>query len=801
MRVAYQGNPFPNVGAPGSMDAWGCPVHWIWHPDCAPGDAAVLAFRLPFHLDKAATIRVHLSADQRYEFFCDGVRQGRGPERGDPAHWSFETYELKLDAGDHLLAVRAWWLPRDGSPMAQMTLVPGFLLMAEAPYTELLSTGAAEWQVCRMNTFTQEPVNIRAYFVVGWSFLTEGSQLPWGWQHDAQAPGDWQAAAKLRVPVGGNHNPYYGLETADRLSAPFLVSAQLPAMIEVPRQLGTVRQAESPDAGEAVVLLDRHQVGLAAEWQVLLEGKGSLKVPAGSSQRLIIDLGDYYCAFPELETSGGNGAMLRMGWAEGLFEPGEGHHMHKGNRDEVANKIFIGPHDRFVFEGGQRRVYDTLWWRCGRYVEINIATAEDALTIERLVWREERYPLENKARFEANDARLASTIPMMFRTLQMCSHETYMDCPFYEQLMYAGDGRLEVLVTYLTDADCLLPEKSVQLFDWSRAADGLTKSRYPSQIPQVIPGFSAWWVAMVHDLMMWRGDSEIVKKSLLGVDAVLAGLAQYLQPNGLMIAPRGWNFCDWVPTWSAGIPPEGVSGYSALLNLIYLYALQRGVSLHETFGHSHLAAHWGEVAGRLKRAIADTFWDASRGLLADDPNHTLYSEHVQALAILTDTLDAERQAMMVRNLLSADIARCTVYFSHYLFEAYAKVGEMDALIKGLDFWFDLAKQGFKTVLESPEPSRSDCHAWGAHPIYHYFTSIFGAKPVAPGAARLRIQPQLGPLNSIRGAFPHIAGGEVRFDLHKAGNGLQGSITLPDGVTGSLVTPQGERELHAGDNQL
>jgi alpha-L-rhamnosidase len=70
----------------------------------------VSAYRCRFTLDHAATIRIHVSADERYELFLDGDRVGRGPERGEPRHWRFETYDLPLVAGKHVLVARVWSL-------------------------------------------------------------------------------------------------------------------------------------------------------------------------------------------------------------------------------------------------------------------------------------------------------------------------------------------------------------------------------------------------------------------------------------------------------------------------------------------------------------------------------------------------------------------------------------------------------------------------------------------------------------------------------------------------------------------
>jgi hypothetical protein len=73
-----------------------------------PATAVGLRLSQTITLDTAATIRVHVTADNRYELFADGEFVGRGSERGDERNWFFETYELELGAGEHTLVARAW---------------------------------------------------------------------------------------------------------------------------------------------------------------------------------------------------------------------------------------------------------------------------------------------------------------------------------------------------------------------------------------------------------------------------------------------------------------------------------------------------------------------------------------------------------------------------------------------------------------------------------------------------------------------------------------------------------------------
>jgi hypothetical protein len=114
----------------------------------------------------------------------------------------------------------------------------------------------------------------------------------------------------------------------------------------------------------------------------------------------------------------------------------------------------------------------------------------------------------------------------------------------------------------------------------------------------------------------------------------------------------------------------------------------------------------------------------------------------------------------------------------------------------LDLWADLARLDFKTTVEMPEPSRSDCHAWGAHPRYHAVAGLLGIRPAAFGFRKVRIAPQLGPLTCARGRVPHPRG-EIVADLKREDDRIAGTIELPPGVEGEFVWNNIRRPLPPG----
>jgi len=155
MRVYIEGYPFAEQTKHLPWDERGIwRARWITHPEPLQ-PPYVLAFRNRFRVEQDETVRIHVSADERYELYLDGERIGRGPERGDRHHWFFETYDLPLTAGEHVLVARVWVLG-ELAPIAQMSLSPqGLVLCPQQPdWDSLLATGSAEWEVKQLHGFT-----------------------------------------------------------------------------------------------------------------------------------------------------------------------------------------------------------------------------------------------------------------------------------------------------------------------------------------------------------------------------------------------------------------------------------------------------------------------------------------------------------------------------------------------------------------------------------------------------------------------------------------------------------------------
>jgi alpha-L-rhamnosidase len=762
---------------------------WISVPGEHATEYGVYHFRRTFELPaKPARFVVHVSGDNRYQLFVNGQRVSWGPARGDLFHWRYETVDVApyLNAGKNTFAAVVWNFG-DLAPEAQITLQTGFVLQGDTAAERETDTNAL-WKCARDQSYAPLPASdVHAYYVVGPGDFVTGAAHPWGWERADFDDSHWPAATVV--------GPAAGREARDAHSRWMLVARPIPPMEERPERLQTLRRVTGIP----------QPANFPAQPQ-------PFQIPAHTHATLLLDRSDLTTAYPELTVSGGKNAVVKLGYAEALFEAPSGGRgaMEKGNRNEIEGKQFIGSHDRFVADGGMRRTFRPLWWRAYRYLELDIQTNDEPLTVEDLRATYVGFPFQRRAQFDAGAPDLNRILEVGWRTARLCAHETYMDCPYYEQLEYVGDTRVQCLVSLFNSGDARLMRNAIDLIDDSRQSSDCTMSRYPSRLEQFIPGFSLWWIAMVHDYWRYAGDPDFVPAMLPGIRAVLSFFESYRQKNGSLRPLPWWRYFDWVPSWPNGEPPQEVDApepfnSSAIFDLHLLLAYQWAAELESALGVRALADLYRERGRQLRETVQTLYWDSGKQLFADTPRKQQFSQHTNTLAVLAGAINGETaRLLMLRILTAPGLAEPGLFFQYYVHCALAKVGEGDSYLDRLTPWHDMLARGLTTFAETVDrpgdSSRSDCHAWSASPNIEIFRTVLGVDSAAPGFSRVSVRPHLGKLRSVAGSVPHPRGSiEVRLDPRSSG--FEASVALPPGVTGQFEWRGVSHELQPGMNRF
>jgi alpha-L-rhamnosidase len=755
-------------------------AQWVAAPDGPARDYDVVYFRKALPLTTVpAHFVVEVSADTRYELHVNGKRVSAGPALADVHHWRYEVVDLApyLHAGENQIAAIVWNFGTSAA-VAQMSSQTAFLLSAEDPKNAAVNTGEG-WLVSHEKGRTHVQAEMKEYYAAGPPERMDGRLMQWGWDEASLHEKDWKAAMPIghAAPTGAQDSPTRWILEKD----------ELPPMQYTPVSAGhVVRVSGMPEAS-----LEK-----------------PMTIPAHADVMLLLDRDALTTAFPSLQLKGGANASVNVTYAEALYDAkGE-----KGNRNEIAGRHIEGITDEIVSDGGER-TYRTLWWRTWRYIQLDVKTGDEPLTIESLGAFYTAYPFQKVAHFESDAPELERIWDVGWRTAQLCSHETYMDTPYWEQLQYVGDTRIQALISYAVTGDDRLARQAMMAYHDSLLTDGLTQSRYPSNLTQVIPPFSLMWVGMLHDYWMYRDDEKFVGSLLPGTRGALDWFSARQRADGLLGRIEWWPFVDWTPGYEGGVPPQQADGGSSALTLQFIEALKDAADLERKMGEPERAQRYEERAHRAADGLMRLNWDEKAGLLADTPEKKSYSQEANALAVWLDVIPAPQQRAVMGKVLQApaskqaqsvtttvSMSQASYYFRFYLARAMVHAGLGDDYIAQLDPWRKMLALGLSTWAETPEPTRSDSHAWSAHPTFDLLAIVAGIAPGAPEFASVRITPHLGTLQRASASMP-TPKGLVTVSYVKAAGGWTARVTLPDGLPGELDWGGQTIKLHAGEQQI
>ncbi len=761
-------------------------AHWITLPVPA-NDYEICLFRKALNLDnKPATFKVFVSGDNRYKLYVNGQLVSIGPARGDFYYWNYTTIDLApyLLKGKNVISAI---VANEGSwkPVAQMSYGTGFILQGATAAEEVANTGKT-WKCVQDTAYRPLPVElIYSYYVAGPGELVDMNHQPKNWLASDFDDSNWRQAVQLGA---GELKGQFNFSDAW-----MLVPEPIPPRELVMQRLKMVRKAEGITLPES----------FPAQQQ-------SFTVPANTKVTILLDQTYLTNAYPTIIFSKGKDAGLSLSYAEGLYiiEPGNKDWRsqgRKGNRNEIAGKRFVGRKDSLVSDGSATQQFTPFNFRTYRYIQLIVQTKDEPLVIDDLYGTATGYPFQYRAKFESDDKQIDTILQIGWHTARLCSWETYMDCPYYEQLQYVGDTRIQAMVSYYNSGDDRLARNAINLLDHSRIAEGITQSRYPTAVPQQIPTFSLWWIGMLRDYYYYRNDSQFVAGKLPGVEQVLNFFSRYQQADGSLKNAPYWEFTDWADgkDWGAGTAPMGANGNSSVLDMQLLWAYQVAARLEHDLGSAENAAKYEKAAAQLKETIRTKYWVSSKNLYADRPEKDVFSQHANALSILSGVAD-EAQSKAISNKLLTDtsLVQASIYFKYYVNQAMVKTGHGNEYLSWLGIWRENIKMGMTTWAEMSDISgtRSDCHAWGSSPNIELFRTLLGIDSDAPGFNSVKIEPHLGAFTHIGGSMPHPQG-EVSVRYDRDGSKWTIKILLPPVTTGKLVWQGKTFLLKSGINNL
>lgn len=755
-------------------------AEWITAADAPQKDQAVLHFRKVIQLTSVPEhFYVDVSADNQFIFSVNQQRAGSGPSRSELGHWRFETYDLApfLRAGRNVLAATVWNFGADAA-VAQISNRTGFLIHGHSAEEAAADTNAT-WDVEQENGIHTIHPEVEGYFAADPGLRIHGGTLDWSWDRDSIDETRWKKAVSIgKGALRGATDPPTNWQ---------LVSDPLPPMEMKLIEAGKVVRAEGMD-------LPRNFPGEA------------VTIAAHTKASILIDNGTLTTGYPAL-TASGNGT-LRVTYAEALVdEDGQ-----KGNRNEIEDRHIQGIFDEFVVSGAEAHEFTPLSWRTWRYLQIDVETADGAVSIEGFKNWFSAYPFVERGAFSSDDSSLRPIWDIGWRTARLDAHDTYMDTPYWERLQYIGDTRIQALISYAVAGDDRLARQAIEAFNNSRIPDGLTQSRYPSSLVQMIPTFSLLWVGMVHDFWLYRNDPEFVRAQLEGTRAVLGWYLHSQRADGMLGRLPWWPFVDWGKDFQSGIPPQDEGGGSSIITLQFVEALRNAADLEEALGDRRIAGDYRKAAARAANAVRKLCWDKRYGIIADEPAHQHFSQHANILAVWLDVIPKKQQREVLEKILSTTdkgfssrtelpaMTASTYYFRFYLARAVVHAGMGDEYLRLLGPWHNMVSLGLTTWAESPEPTRSDSHAWSAHPNFDLLTIVAGIRPAGAGFKAVTIEPHLGELQHVEAAMP-APNGIVQVKYEAVGKRVEAQVTMPAGMSGTLNWKGRRTRLHAGQQSV
>lgn len=597
-------------------------MKWIWLKNGK--ETGYAEFRSEFSVE-TEDAELKISADRQYAAWVNGRLVCCGQYTDVPAHKAVDSVSIAafVRRGKNTMRIAAYHADADFSVARTMEAGVAFEVYAGGQ----LVVSSGEGTLCRA----------AEGYTVG-DIIT--LQLGYGWGYDFCREGDaWQ-------PCEIAENAF---REEPRPVPPCTVGEPVPAVVCAQ---GIFRRGDGETVAEQA-----QRAWLSARSFAEMTGKDRLLFAAlpepvrfvgegGDGVYVLADLLRETAGHLSLSVSVPRAVRAAIVWGEHLTD--------LRVRSFVGGRNFAIP---LRLRAGENVLDDYLHRLGGRYLCLFVEGGE--VTVTRLSLRGSLYPFKPVPK-HFDDRLLGAIYAAGVRTLQLCAHEHYEDCPWREQGLYGMDSRNQMLYGYGAFREYALPRASLRLMAYSVQEDGLVALCAPARSAVCIPSFSVWWMFALCENAKAAYDAAFVREMLPYAERMLEPFRKRTDRNGVnaFTEPRFWNFHEWSDGLSGGqaFCTETLAPYAdGLLTALLQCAVARLALLERREGRLAQAEGMETYAAELAAAL-ERYYEEESGLYATFLRGGKRAGHhvlMQAAAILTGTVPAERLAGLGSELKQA----------------------------------------------------------------------------------------------------------------------------------------------------
>ena len=374
----------------------------------------------------------------------------------------------------------------------------------------------------------------------------------------------------------------------------------------------------------------------------------------------------------------------------------------------------------------------------GRYLMVMAPT--DTLTLHTLSLAETPYPVQPLPALKLPDHLDQRIRDVSIRTLLLCMHEHYEDCPWREQALYAMDSRLQMLSGYYVFKSGAFPRASLQLLAQGQKPSGLLEICAPAEGDITIPSFSLAFILAVQDYLAYTGDEDFVKDMLPVMENILAWFLRLINAEGLIVLPQEkglWHFYEWQDGLHGylGQQQQASTSIAAPIQALCVMAL---TAMADMSGQDI----WRTHADILREGL-NHFYDADAGayrtyLTHDDtPLAAHYAELTQSLVMLAGACTPQVARMLREKMRAPDGQLIPTSLAYRFYKYEALLTDPSLLPHVIDdirqVWGRMLRQGATSFWETErgawdfDNAGSLCHGWSAIPVYFFAKYVLRIK--------------------------------------------------------------------------